>query len=126
MLHPVFKLGAAALFGLGAAGLAVTASASGSDITCGFATTTDRGMTAIEGTLLSPVALTGEYRFALKSTGNGGSTNISQGGQFSAAPGTQITLGRVTLNAGASVAVDFTVTANGKTLDCSSALPSHT
>jgi hypothetical protein len=76
-------------------------------------------MLAVQGKLMSPTALNGEYHFALKSSGGGGSTNINQGGQFSAAPNAEVALGQVMVNANAHVNVDFTVTANGKTYDCS-------
>jgi hypothetical protein len=125
MLHPTV-IGIVALLGLSAAGVTVTANASGSDLACGIATATERGMLAIEGVVQSPTALSGEYRFALKSSGNGGRTNISQGGQFSAAPGTAVTLGRVMVNAGSDIDVDFTVTAGGRTLDCSRQFASFT
>lgn len=119
MLHRTAQIALAAVAALAGAGFVANANASGSDFSCGVATKTDGGMMAIEGTLTSPTAMAGEYRFALKSNGGGGSTNISQGGQFSAAPNTQVSLGQVMINAGSNVSVDFTVTTNGKTFDCS-------
>ena len=119
MLHPLAQVSLAAIAAITGAGFVAHANAAAGDFSCGVATKTDGGMMAIEGTLLSPTALVGEYRFALKSNGGGGSTNISQGGQFSAAPNAEVSLGQVMINAGANISVDFTVTANGKTFDCS-------
>ena len=119
MLHRTAQISLAAFAAIAGAGFVANANAAGGDFSCGVATRTDGGMMAIQGTLTSPTALTGEYRFALKSNGGGGSTNISQGGQFSAAPNAEVSLGQVMINAGANVRVDFTVTANGKTFDCS-------
>ncbi len=119
MLHPLIQATLAAAAAITAVGFAANANAAGGDFACGVATKTQGGMLAIEGTLVSPTALSGEYRFALKSAGGGGSSNISQGGQFSAAPNAEISLGQVMVNAGSNVSVDFTVTANGKTFDCS-------
>lgn len=119
MLHPLIQTTLAAAAALTAIGLAANANAASGDFACGVTSKTQGGMLALEGTLVSPTALAGEYRFALKSSGGGGSTNISQGGQFSAAPNAEISLGQVMVNAGAHVNVDFTVTANGKTYDCS-------
>ena len=119
MLHPLIQTTLAAAAAITAIGFAANANAAGGDFACGVMTKTQGGMLAIEGTLVSPTALNGEYRFALKSAGGGGSTNISQGGQFSAAPNAEISLGQVMVNAGSNVSVDFTVTANGKTFDCS-------
>jgi hypothetical protein len=110
-----------ALFGLGLAALAATsgmANASAASDACGIVTSTQNGMLVIEGAVLSPVALDGSYQFAIQSSGGGGNSNISQGGQFTAAANQQTTLGKVMINAGSNYSVDFTVTANGKKLDC--------
>jgi hypothetical protein len=121
MIHPVLKL--ATLLGLGALGLAgASATQAPEDFACGIAADRNGGMLQIEGALVSPIAVNGEYRFSLRSSGGGGSTNISQGGAFTAAAGQQTTLGRVTLNANAAYQVEFTVSAAGKTFDCSQAL----
>ena len=119
MLHPFIQTALAAVAAVTAVGFAANANAAGGDFACGVVSKTQNGMMAIEGTLVSPTSLVGEYRFALKSSGNGGSTNISQGGQFSAAPNAEVSLGQVMVNAGSNVSVDFTITANGKTYDCS-------
>ncbi|MBE7732097.1 curli-like amyloid fiber formation chaperone CsgH [Devosia faecipullorum] len=122
MLRSPIRLGLVALLALGGAAVAANANgnAGSSDITCGITTATDRGMMAIEGVLQSPDALHGEYRFALRSSGAGGSTNINQGGQFSASPGMLVSLGKVMVNAGSVIEADFTITTGGKKFDCSS------
>jgi hypothetical protein len=110
-----------ALFGLGLAALAATsgiANASAASDACGIVTSTQNGMLVIEGAVLSPVAIDGSYQFAIQSSGGGGNSNISQGGQFTAPANQQTTLGKVMINAGSNYNVDFTVTANGKKLDC--------
>ncbi len=124
MLHPKLLASLFAVAALGTAGVAANANGihDGGDLACGVSTVTERGMLVVEGVFQSPTALSGEYRFALKSIGGGGSTNVSQGGQFSAAAGTAVSLGKVMVNAGASVDVDFTVSADGKRLDCSAPL----
>ena len=114
------RIGAIAL-GLAVAAFAANAglanSASG-DTMCGIATGSERGMLALEGTILSPVALSGEYRLAISSSGNGGSSNISQGGYFTANANEATTLGKVLINAGSNYNVTFDVTAGGKKIDC--------
>lgn len=119
MLHPLIQTTLAAAAALTAIGFAANANAAGGDFACGVTTQTQGGMLAVQGKLMSPTALNGEYHFALKSSGGGGSTNINQGGQFSAEPNAEVALGQVMVNANAHVNVDFTVTANGKTYDCS-------
>jgi hypothetical protein len=91
---------------------------SGATTQCGVATSTQGGMLALEGTILSPVALSGEYRFAIQSSGNGGSSNISQGGYFTANANEATPLGKVLINAGSNYNVVFDVTAGGKKIDC--------
>lgn len=128
MLHSKLLAGIFALVALGTAGVAANANGTtqSADLSCGVSTVTESGMLVVEGVFQSPTALNGEYRFALKSMGAGGSTNVSQGGQFSAAAGTAISLGKVMVNAGSSVDVDFTVSADGKRLDCSTPLAVRT
>ena len=115
MLHPFFPATFAIAAALTAAGFVANASAAPGDFACGVSKTTKGNMMTVEGQLLSPTNLVGDYRFALKSSG----TNVSQGGQFSAAAKSQVSLGQVMINAGSNVSVDFTVTAGGKTYDCS-------
>ena len=114
------RRGSAIGIGLVLATLAASAGlANSSDATrCGIATSSERGMLALEGTILSPVALNGEYRFAIRSSGGGGSSNISQGGYFSANANEATPLGKVLINAGSSYTIDFEVTAGGKKIDC--------
>ena len=85
---------------------------------CGIATSSQGGMLALEGTILSPVALSGEYRFAIQSSGGGGSSNISQGGYFTANANEATSLGKVLINAGSNYSIEFDVTAGGQKIDC--------
>ena len=114
--------------GISIAAIAATAglanSGSSSTIECGFTSTTQNGMLALEGTLTSPVAVSGEYRFAIQSSSNGGSSNISQGGYFEAAAGEVTALGRVMLNSDAHYNLVFDITTGGKNIDCNQQLVS--
>ena len=114
------RRGSAIAIGLVIAALTASAGlANSSDATrCGIATSSERGMLALEGTIVSPVALSGEYRFAIQSSGGGGSSNISQGGYFTANANEATPLGKVLINAGSNYSVVFDVTAGGKKLDC--------
>lgn len=120
MINPFIRATLGVVAVLGTIGVAANASAAASgDFACGVASKIQGGTLTLEGTLTSPTAISGEYRFALKSSSGGGSSNINQGGQFSAAPNTEVSLGQVMVNADAHVSVDFTVTTGGKTFDCS-------
>lgn len=126
MHHTSFRLGLVAFVALGGAAIANANSGQAGAIACGVSTVTDRGMMSVEGVVQSPTALTGEYRFSLKSSGNGGSSNISQGGAFAIEAGAATTLGKVMVNAGSTLNVDFQVTAAGKNYDCSQSLTART
>jgi hypothetical protein len=100
------------------AGMANSGTAS-SGVECGISRTQQGGMHKLEATILSPKSVSGEYRLLIESRSNGGSSNISQGGEFVAQANQQTTLGSVTVNAGARSMVTFELTANGKKYDCS-------
>ncbi|MDB5614587.1 MAG: hypothetical protein JWQ22_2240 [Devosia sp.] len=93
-------------------------SGSANSVQCGIVETAQKGMLVLEGMLTSPVAISGEYRLAIRSSSNGGSSNISQGGYFTAKADEATSLGKVTLNTGSSYNVVFDVTANGKKIEC--------
>lgn len=121
MITPFIRTSAISLLAIGIAAVAATSgmanSAAGS-VQCGIAESAERGMLALEGTILSPVALSGEYRFSIRSSSNGGSSNVSQGGYFTVPANEATPIGKVLINAGSTYDVAFDVTADGKTLDC--------
>src|SRR6218665_3998742 len=120
-MTPPCQRGSAMLLGLALVGFAASAgfaNSTASTTQCGIATSSERGMLALEGTILSPVALSGEYRFAIQSSSNGGSSNISQGGYFTANANEATPLGKVLINAGATYNIVFDVTAGGQKIEC--------
>ncbi|MBL4645794.1 MAG: hypothetical protein COA52_18120 [Hyphomicrobiales bacterium] len=76
------------------------------------------GMIMLENLVHADTAIQGTYRFKLKSTGGGGSTNISQGSNFTASPGSPATLGRMMLNSGVIYEAKLDVTVNGVSFTC--------
>lgn len=129
MITPLMRASAISLpllLGIGIAGFAATsgmANSTASTVQCGIAEGSERGMLALEGTILSPVALSGEYRFSIRSSSNGGSSNISQGGYFTVVANEATPIGKVLINNGSTYDIDFDVTAaDGKKLDCSKAI----
>ncbi len=124
------RRGSAILLGLAMATIAAgagLANSSAPNVTqCGVTATAERGMLALEGTIVSPVALSGEYRFAIRSAGNGGSSNISQGGYFTAAANEATVLGKVMINAGAHYEVSLDVSAGGQKIACDQDIASLT
>lgn len=126
MVYSTFRMAVLAVGALALAGAAAHATGNDGDFNCGISTQSERGLMAIEGVLQSPTALSGEYRFALRSNSSGGSTHVSQGGQFSAAAGAPVSLGKVMVNAGSTIDVDFSVETGGKRFDCSAPLTTLT
>lgn len=126
MLHTSFCLGLVALVAISGGAVAAANSNQTSPIACGVNTVSDRGMMSVEGIFQSQTALTGEYRFSLRSQGNGGSSNISQGGAFSADAGATIILGKVMVNADSHFNIGFEVSAGGRKYDCSQPLMTRT
>jgi hypothetical protein len=113
--------------GLGIAG----ATAGGSDtatgpIQCGIESKSNNGMIAFRGVLQADTDLSGSYAFRIASAGHGGSANISQNGNLSAGAGEEIHLGQAALSDGGRYDVEFEVTANGTTYDCSEPVPTRT
>jgi hypothetical protein len=116
---------ATVLLGLGAAGFATAdgqpeANAGSSEpIRCEIVASAASGMTALEGVLHTDTPISGSYSFRVVSSGGGGSSNISQGGEFFAGPNEPATLGTVMLgNSGGSYKATLEVIANGKTIAC--------
>lgn len=116
----------ALLFGLGAGGFAVNAhQAESSDlleidpVACEIQATNSAGMMTLESVFRSEAAAHGTYRFKVVKSGNGGSSNIQQGGSFSVEPHETVTLGRVSLGgSGAIYDVSLSVDVDGEEYNC--------
>ncbi len=110
-------------FGLGVAGLAVAATGEhkSEPVRCEIQTSSANGMVTLQGVVHSNVALSGTYQFRVTGSGGGNSSNISQGGYFTAGPEGAVTLGSVMLG-GSAANYDATLElmANGKTIACDS------
>lgn len=114
------------LLGIGITAFAATSGMANSPqhtIQCGVTTSTSRGMLTIEGQILSPKALSGSYSLGVQSRSNGGSSNLSQGGNFTATANQASTIGTVMINADARYTADFSITVDGKTQTCDDTLP---
>lgn len=106
-----------ALAGLGL--VALSAPAFASDDICTIQAVTQNGGVVLQGVVLSPAALSGSYQFEVKAKGPSGSSDISQGGMFSAKANDATPLGQVQLSSpGATYNVKLIIDANGKSYDC--------
>lgn len=110
------------LFGLGAAGIAIGAGDPGKaaePVRCEIRAHSTDGRTSLEGVVQADKAVSGSYRLRVKSSGTSGSSNIDQGGDFTAGPGNPATLGTVMLDTlGARFDASLTITVDGKTIEC--------
>ena len=117
-----FPLAAAPLvLGLGVAGFAMADSEPDSTdpVRCEILATPANGMIALEAVLHTDVALSGSYLFRVTSSGGAGSSNIQQGGMFSAGPDRPATLGTVMLgNSGGTYNASLEIQSNGTTVAC--------
>lgn len=116
-------IAASVLVGLGAAGFATAdgspEAALGEPLRCEIVANPSGGMVALEGVIHTDMPISGSYRFRVVSSGGGGSSNIQQGGNFSAAPGEAATLGTVMIgNSGGTYRATLEIVANGKTIAC--------
>ncbi|WP_159591667.1 curli-like amyloid fiber formation chaperone CsgH [Chelativorans xinjiangense] len=92
--------GTALMAGAGKAGFET---ASSEDTRCEILASTEGGMIALQGVVHAETAITGSYTFRVETVGGSGSSNIRQGGTFSAAPGKPAELGRVMLGGSGAV-----------------------
>lgn len=121
-MKPLSRIVVIAALGLAGTAMAAQSGLAGHpspDLRCGITVKTEGNVLTIEGSVLSPAALSGQYRFAIASQGSAGSASINQGGAFSARPHDVTALGMVTLDAAATPKITLEVTANGERFDCS-------
>ena len=110
------------LLGAAAAATAVGAGQAGSSdgpVRCEIQAKNAGGMITLQGVVHADKAISGSYTFQVESAGGSGSTDISQGGGFSASPGNAATLGQVMLGGYGSIYdASLEVTAGGKSYRC--------
>ncbi|WP_156458259.1 curli-like amyloid fiber formation chaperone CsgH [Devosia epidermidihirudinis] len=108
-----------ALLGVGLIGGNLAyANASTGPTQCSIQTTLNGNVQSLQGIILSDVNANGTYQFSVRSSGPSGSSNINQGGNFTARAAEPVIVGQVQLNASAKTTVSFTVTLGNKTIDC--------
>lgn len=97
-----------------------SAQAAASGLRCEIRVHEQSAGVTLEGVVHANAAVTGSYRLEVSKTGGGGSSDISQSGEFSAGPGELGSLGTVMLGGdpGAYVA-RLEVTAGGVRVECS-------
>lgn len=97
---------------------AAMATKSPKELTCEIRSTDIRGGVKLEALVLGRRGASGEYEFVVAKSGSGGTSNVSQGGEFEIGAGKETVVGEVTLGSGekAKVKARLTVnTASGKT-----------
>ena len=72
----------------------------------------------IQPVVRSDRAISGAYSLSLSGGGSGGSSNIRQGGDFTAAAGSVTPLGQVSVGAGGIYDVTLKLTAGGSSVSC--------
>ncbi len=92
--------------------------ASDAPVRCEIVTEAAGSMLRLTGVLHSDRDLAGDYRFAVKSAGRAGGTDISQGGRFTASAFGTTALGMVMLSADAIYDADLEIRAGGAPIVC--------
>lgn len=103
---------AAAPFSL-ALGTAAMAEKPSSDLVCEIRSSPSGSGLRLEAVALARSAMSGEYEFVITKRGGGGSSNVSQGGDFQTGPGEETVLGEVTLGPGEGASVKAVLTVTG-------------
>ena len=94
------------------------ASKSAKALSCEIRSTDIRGGVRLQAIVAGRGGASGEYEFVVAKSGGGGTSNVSQGGEFDISAGNETVVGEVTLGSAekAKVKASLTVTsANGKT-----------
>ena len=86
--------------------------------TCDIRVVRENGSLVLEGLVVAPRPVTGSYRFQISQGSYGGGSNIRQGGDFAVAPGTDGSLGMVSLPGRGSYAATLTVHWHDGAPDC--------
>lgn len=110
----------ALLLGLGGAaaiGAGQTALSEG-PVRCEIVTSTSGGMIVLESVVHADRAASGTYDFTVAAAGSGGSSDISQGGEFFASAGETVSLGQVSLGAGSAYDAELEISFDGETERC--------
>jgi hypothetical protein len=113
-----FVLAAASLL-IGAGAAVATAGSSSDPARCEIVAEKHGAGVSIIGLYYAAKALDGEYTFRVRGSGRSGSTEISQGGEFSVTPDSPAEIGQVMLGgSGASFDATLVVRAAGRTVRC--------
>jgi hypothetical protein len=86
---------------------------------CEIQKKTSGSMMSLAAVVHADQALSGSYTFRVTSGSRGGSSNVNQGGAFSAEANAAVTLGTVMLGADAAYTANLSVMSNGATVACS-------
>ena len=120
MRNSVSTLALTIAAGLLAAGVAGSASAAGDGVRCEIAVEKRSGGVTLEGFVDATSSISGSYELLVTKSGGGGSSNIRQGGDFSASSGARTPLGTVMLAGdGGSYTAKLKIMWDGKNGQCS-------
>jgi hypothetical protein len=102
-------------FALFAASLSVVSSAAAmatkpvTDVTCEIRSSHSSGDLRLRAVAIGGVRTAGEYELVVVKSGIGGSSDITQGGEFEVEPGVEAILGEVALGRGEAASVEATL-----------------
>lgn len=110
------------LLGIGLAAIAGSAGLASSNndaLLCGLTEQTHNGMRSIIATVVGPSAIEGQYHLSMKTVRSGNSSTVNQGGPFAIRAHEPATIGQLQIDAKARYSIEFSITVDGHTMDCS-------
>jgi hypothetical protein len=101
------------------AGMSDSATAGDANLRCTIETLSRGGAVELSALVSAPRDLNGSYRLRISKDGGGGSADIDQSGEFSVVAGERAVVSSVSLGGDGTYTAKLSVTANGRTVDCS-------
>lgn len=115
----ILVLSAPVVLGLGVLSVASVAADDSGSIRCEIHEKTTRAGVVLEGVVIAKTAVEGSYHFKISASGDSGSSDINQSGEFTAGPQAANSLGSVMLGGNGSYEARLDVTFDGRTIRCS-------
>lgn len=104
--------------GLAASALGSASNAEAGPLRCDIQISEHGNAISLEAIVASSASAEGTYRLQVSGTGGGGSTDVSQGGEFALTPGSRSAVGNVTVAGSSRYVARLTVSSNAGSTQC--------
>ena len=110
--------GAAVVASLAAVATVPSIASASTGLSCDIDSRQRNGALVIEGSAVATQSGPASYRFSVRGSGSGGSSDIAQSGDVGLRSGERASVGNVVLRGGDNVTVRLEVTSRGETVSC--------